>query len=1201
VTTSLDSAPRLKSLDLQGYKTFASKTEIALAPKVTVVVGPNGSGKSNIADAIRWVLGEQSYSLLRGKKTEDMIFAGSETRPRASMASATITFDNSDGWLPIDFLEVSISRRAYRDGQNEYLLNGQRVRLRDVTELLASSGLAQRTYTIIGQGLVDAALSLKADERRRLFEEAAGIGLYRTRREEALRRLDTTRRNLERVQDILAELQPRLRSLKRQAKRAGEYEQVKNDLDSALRTWYGYHFYHLLEIVSGVRDEADRKAKVRDEQRRKEISVERELAGIRKSIAESRAQLHEWSRQISTLQGEREQHGRNLAVAQERLQGLLDQESLTRSELVSIERSGNDLKERLTQTADEIDQKQAELNQMDVSRADLLEGERLDRPSRQAYLARAEKTRATMEGLAAERAAWDAQRTQLEDRIIDSESKIDQAEREGERLRELVDEARKRVEESDARLLETKETHQSALNEDATARETLDELEREHNQKQSRYAELQAEHAGLEARRKVLRSRSEVINDVVHLLREAVDAGHLKGLAGRVGEELQMAPEHQAAIIAALGDFGDGLAFDTVDDFAEALMWMDQEGRGEGVAFIALENRSVASRLEVPNESGCIGNAASLVKTSTKYQALVDLLLGQTLVVEDRQTALRIRDELPDHARLVTLKGDVFHAGGGVLLAGGTTQKSPRAVLKELEDNLSSISKEVSEEERSLTDLLNKVETTRKQLTDTRQVVEQSLEAMHAATLEQQQVEQAAQDAERDMTLAAEQLAQLQDEHEVMKKEFAQMGGRVEEFEERRARLDSDLQSAIDNAEHAEPNLAAAKVEARIDVARNAIIEAEKRRTALTERLTELEGDLGDWSNRLDENLSEQQRIRQEAEQAQGKLDEVETQLSALIQQTEPAEAELATAEATRSRLEREESSARAALQLAEHQHSQAQIELARRQEEMISLRRRIEDDFGLVTFDDEPGIEGQEPLPFEGLVERLPRIGQLPEGLSSQVNRLRAQLRRMGAVNPEAQREYIEVQERVEFLTSQVDDLRKAETQIQEVIAEFDLLMEREFRVTYDAVAIEFREAFKRLFGGGSARLVLTNPEDLTDTGIDIEARLPGRREQGLAVLSGGERSLTACALIFALLKVSPTPFALLDEVDAMLDEANVLRFNEMLQELSEETQFMVITHNRLTVQAADVIYGVSMGADSVSRIIGLKLDEAEKELAAV
>src|SRR5512139_1557201 len=234
---------RLKSLELHGYKTFASKTVFEFGETVTAIVGPNGSGKSNIADSLRWVLGEQSYHLLRGKKTEDMIFSGSELRPRSGMASATVTFDNSDGWLPIDFSEVAITRRAYRDGENEYLINGQKVRLRDVSELLAQSGLAERTYTIIGQGLVDAALALKAEDRRRLFEEAAGIGLYRSRREDALRRLETTGRNLERVHDILAELQPRLRSLERQAKRAQEYDQMKSDLKVVLREWYGYHWH----------------------------------------------------------------------------------------------------------------------------------------------------------------------------------------------------------------------------------------------------------------------------------------------------------------------------------------------------------------------------------------------------------------------------------------------------------------------------------------------------------------------------------------------------------------------------------------------------------------------------------------------------------------------------------------------------------------------------------------------------------------------------------------------------------------------------------------------------------------------------------------------------------------------------------------------------------------------------------------------
>jgi chromosome segregation protein len=276
------------------------------------------------------------------------------------------------------------------------------------------------------------------------------------------------------------------------------------------------------------------------------------------------------------------------------------------------------------------------------------------------------------------------------------------------------------------------------------------------------------------------------------------------------------------------------------------------------------------------------------------------------------------------------------------------------------------------------------------------------------------------------------------------------------------------------------------------------------------------------------------------------------------------------------------------------------EITLARKEEEIVGLRRRIEDDFGMVAFNDYATSPDQEQLHLEGFVAKLPRVAEIQLEFEGQVNALRAQLRRMGSINPEAQAEYAEVKERTDFLKEQIADLRGAETQIQEVIAELDALMEREFRKTFDAVADAFEETFTRLFDGGSARLVLTNPHDLNDTGIDIEARLPGRREQGLAVLSGGERSLTACALIFALLKVSPPPFCVLDEVDAMLDDVNVIRYIEMLRELCHQTQFVLITHNRLTVQAAEMVYGVSMEADSVSRVISLKLDEAEEMIPA-
>jgi len=367
---------RLKSLDLQGYKTFASKAIFEFAPTITAIVGPNGSGKSNVADSIRWVLGEQSYSLLRGKKTEDMIFSGSEQRARAGMATATITFNNNDGWLPIDFSEVTVSRRAYRDGENEYLLNGQRVRLRDVSELLARCGLGERTYTIIGQGLVDAALSLKAEERRRLFEEAAGIGLYRSRRDESLRRLDHTRRNLDRVHDILAELRPRLRSLERQAKRAQDYEQVRQDLQAALRQWYGHHWYRMMAVVAESKRLAEDESAARDRLHAEERRTAEELNATRARIDASRLGLQRLSQQSSVEFRERETIGRNLAVARERSRWVAEQVTALEVEVAAKAEAGRALQGRLEAARAEGLQREQALVAAETQRRQLLgEGE----------------------------------------------------------------------------------------------------------------------------------------------------------------------------------------------------------------------------------------------------------------------------------------------------------------------------------------------------------------------------------------------------------------------------------------------------------------------------------------------------------------------------------------------------------------------------------------------------------------------------------------------------------------------------------------------------------------------------------------------------------------------------------------------------------------------------------------------------------
>src|SRR5687768_8620978 len=416
---------RLKSLELQGYKTFASKTTFEFASGITAIVGPNGSGKSNIADALRWVLGEQSYSLLRGKKTEDMIFSGSEHRSRAGMASVHILFDNSNGWLPLDFTEVGMTRRAYRDGHNDYLLNDQHVRLRDLNELLAASGLSERTYTIIGQGLVDASLALKADERRRLFEEAAGVGLYRVRREEAIKRLENTTRNLERVLDIMSELEPRLRSLERQAKRAIEYARAQADLKVILREWYGYHWHRAQQELTNAHEVLKAQEARVGEARAVHEKAQAEYTTFRGRLTSLRTQLNAWHRQSAELHNQREEVSRSLAVLEERQRSLLTAQS---SVLADQNRTSDEeriAQERLAEVEQETARLQAEYDEaqkQSTQAQQILQARQAERTLVEEKL---QKARTEIEKRAAQRAEYQARLDELESRLANLQARIE--------------------------------------------------------------------------------------------------------------------------------------------------------------------------------------------------------------------------------------------------------------------------------------------------------------------------------------------------------------------------------------------------------------------------------------------------------------------------------------------------------------------------------------------------------------------------------------------------------------------------------------------------------------------------------------------------------------------------------------------------------------------------------------------------------
>ncbi|MCL4530569.1 MAG: hypothetical protein M1282_14290, partial [Chloroflexi bacterium] len=603
---------RLKSLELHGYKTFASRMVFEFASGITAIVGPNGSGKSNIADSLRWVLGEQSYTLLRGKKTEDMIFSGSEHRPRAGMASAEIVFDNSTSWLPVDFAEVAITRRAYRDGHNDYLLNGQQVRLRDMNELLAASGLSERTYTILGQGLVDASLALKADERRRLFEEAAGVGLYRVRREDAIKRLENTQRNLERVLDIMAELEPRIKSLERQAKRANEYASAQADLKVLLLEWYGYHWHHAQQQLNDARETVRVQEGKVNESREVYAKAQAEYSQFRERLSGLRAELNTWHRESSDLHSQRESVSRDLAVLEERQRALSASHAAL---LAEQERSANEEKlarERLTEVEQEASRLQAEFEEAKTQLASAQQALQTRQTERQTADGQLQFARNTITTL-------HSQRAELQARLDELATRLESQKQKSESVQQAIQSAEAEVKRAEqihrsAQTAREKmgEAVQKAIAEYESKKTEVEKLDADRRAKLEERVARQAEYSRAQAQLDILMQAEQSLVGYAEGARYLLEAARQSRLnaRGALSASLDVPAELETAIASALGDTLDAVLLET-NQVEEALRLLESDDAGRA-ALVPLDGQSNHS-LNKPGDADCLGIAAELV------------------------------------------------------------------------------------------------------------------------------------------------------------------------------------------------------------------------------------------------------------------------------------------------------------------------------------------------------------------------------------------------------------------------------------------------------------------------------------------------------------------------------------------------------------------------------------------------------------
>jgi chromosome segregation protein len=1196
-----------------GFKSFAERTVVEFGSGISAVVGPNGSGKSNLADALRWALGEQGRAL-RSRRAEDLIFAGSANRRAVGMADVSLLVDNSDRLLSLDYGEVELSRRLYRSGENEYLLNRQRIRLRDLVDLLDDANLADNAFLFIGQGMVDQALALRPEERRPLFEEAAGIRKHQRRRARAEGELTEAAANLERVRDLLAELRPQARRLAAQAEQQEARTAAGAELASALvevaRT-------RLREVEAASRRHAETLASSRqaaDAALAALRDAEESATRLTRALAD-RAETEQRERaELDAVRGEVQQ----VELAQAR--ALSDGEALRRDRArVAAERAA------ATARAEEARQVMAGvLPEPDSTAEAALETaeRRLAEVSADAeqlrQAGRADQERAALVRATRTRLAGDLERAAR--RAADSEHRLRAQEDLAASTRVAAAEATTRAAAADRARQEAHTIEESAEREAADARQAAAQADAALATAREAAARLRAESEGLAAREHALRLQEQ----------EGVEARVLRSLPARRGRRftdgLEVEPELRGAVEAALGEALAGLVLDVADarGLAEAsavlVLREPAEGRARGP-------ERPAARLEeavLAAGGGWLTNALRLDPEGHAAR-----LLGRCAWVPDLDAALAIRGQLPPGWRLVTRSGVVVDDLGVVRPAPGASILERRAMLVDVARRSTQASEQLAVAQAAAEEAAAARATVETRLSRAREALESARRARRLADEQERSAAGTAENAGRELAW----------QEALLERAGAEAAAAAEE-----ARLRTDELAGHDEAGAGElagqgDRAALAAVEARLAVlreerevvARRAAEARAARERALEERrraevglglararLRELDDDDLALSAREADLAAEQERRATVLAATQGRLqaatEAFEASVAAARADRQALLAAESTAGAARERLRQAEQRSRA----GEVAEMEARLQLDAAREGLLVELAAIGPDAltALLAEDGQALPEAElrsEELPdlleaaLESALERWqaeaagPALDGVPEPPTrGRIASLRRRFNEVGAGNPFAAQELAEVSARLESLDAQRDDLEQAIRDTREMMGRLDELMSVQFRETFQALEGAFARRFQQLFGGGEAQLSLTEPSDLTITGVEIMARPPGKRRQPLAMLSGGERALTAVSLLLAMLEVRPVPFCVLDEVDAALDEANIGRFSAALRSLAQEIQFVVITHNRGTIEAADALYGVTVGDDAVSRVVSLRLADLPEPGAA-
>ena len=1180
----------LKRLELQGFKSFADKTILELRPGITTVIGPNGSGKSNISDAIRWVLGEQSMKSLRGTKSLDIIFAGTQNRKSLGFAEASLVFDNSDGALPIEFTEVTVTRKIYRSGETGYYINKTPCRLKDVLELFMDTGIGKDGYSIIGQGKIDEILSNKSEDRRHIFEEAAGIVKYRSRKEEAEKKLEHTKLNLLRINDIISEIEGNLGPLQTQSEKAKKYLNLREELKNIEVGLFVYNIEKYKENLQQIVQDIDvMQSQCNDEEGKLErVKILKEE--LKSSIDEITEQIENMSNLGFESQKEIEQLNSDINVARTRITNNNENSVRFTDEI-------QEQNEKIQELKQELEQKEAKKDNLKQNK------EKFEKELNE----KQEELAKITEKLSAKELEIEGYKQTVEqntDKKYELQSEINAQEinfqNYEKRQNQIKQEIQTTISELDNTRMNKEEISKGfyeSENKKNKAQKSLEEVakqKQEANQKiksfESNINILSSDMRIKESRLKFLieteKEKEGYIKSVKSLLKDCENIKDLgKGMHGVLANIIEVPDELETAIEMCLGASLQNIVTDTEEDAKKLVEHLRKNnlGRASFLPIASVKGKKL-EKLK-GNESGVIGIASDLVKFNKKYEQIILNLLGRTVIVDNMNTAIKVAKQNGYTFRIVTKDGDLINPSGAI--TGGSVAKKTVNILGR--------GKEIEKLEKEIKNIKSKIQKLEEEKEEYEQSIEGILELSANLEKELQEIDITYATEKQKMISIDENIQKLQNRLNKLKEEQKNLETLKQESIEQKEKIQEETQK-ITNQNEELSKLISEFAELNKD--------DQKYIDDLNYDITNLKISVSSFDESESSIKEIQERINQELNNAKASIENKNNQIEQIKVENENLEKSIQETLNKIEEIKQKVSNSSAEIEKMKQERTQKSEKLSKQEDEITSKFKIIEDlKSQLVKLDVKKSkVEEDINTIINKMWEEYELTPNNVEGYAKpenvpltqkRVNNIRTEIRDLGSVNVDSIEEYKNLKDRYDFMSEQRLDLENTMSKLRKVITDMTQIMKEQFREKFKIINKNFGEVFAELFGGGKASLNLEDEENILECGIEITVQPPGKKLQNMMLLSGGEKAFTAIALLFAILKINPAPFCVLDEIEAALDDVNVFRYADYLKKFTEHTQFLVITHRKGTMEAADTVYGVTMEESGISKLLSMKLNK--------